>query len=326
MLLAYLYTNACCLASDVSSSLSAVGEGGSGGAGAVGGGNRLPTFGEVLYPGCCSTGFGGSFFHGGKGRPGPGGGGSAAAAVCFGEGALPNGGRELREEDEVGGTGGGFSSLLLFFNQGGVGALLPPGLGGRNGLPPSGDVPRLPSLEEGDVDLSLLAEASSNFFLRSPSDSFLLNLLPDIGLVSGSTLFGGPRELLCIGLLTPCCGLGLSLCDISGPGLFSNCFIKFEIFAFFGAGGGGFGLLPLTPGRSLLLSWIDGLESGTGGAGGVRSAFTPVGPLLTFELGEPKLVFLISEGLVNFLSSSGDTAGFFGSKEVYNKLCHSKSP
>ena len=242
--------------------------------------------------------------------------------MCFGEGALPNGGRELKEEEKVGGGGGCFSSLLLFFTQGGVGALLLlllPGLGGRNGLPTSGEVPRLPSLEEGDVDLSLPAETSSNFFLRSPSDSFLLNRLPDIGLVSGSTLFGGPRALLCTGLLTLCCGLGLSLCDVSGPGLFSNCFIKFEILAFFGAGGG-FGPLPLTPGP--LLSWMDGLESETGGAGGVRSAFTPVGPLLTLELGEPKLVLLISEGLVNFLSGSGDAEGFFGSVKVYNKLCH----
>ena len=205
--------------------------------------------------------------------------------MCFGEGALPNGGREFKEEEGRG--GGGFSSLLLFLSQGGVGALLlpplPPGLGGRNGLPPSGEVPRLPSFEGGDIDLSLPAEPSSNFFLRSPSDSFLWNRLPDIGLVSGSTFFGGPRELICTGLTILCCGLGLSLCDESGPGLFSNCFIKFEIFAFFRAGGGLGPLLPPGP----LLSWRGGLESGTGGAGGGRSAFTPVGPLLTFELGEP---------------------------------------
>jgi hypothetical protein len=165
--------------------------------------------------------------------------------VCFGEGALPNGGREFKEVDEEGGGGGGaFSSLLLFLSQGGVGALLllppppPPGLGGRNGLPPSGEAPRLLSFEGGDIDLSLPAEPSSNFFFRSPSDSFLWNRLPDIGLVSGSTLLGGPREDLCTGLTTLCCGLGLSLRNESWPGPFSNCFIKLEIFGFFGAGGG----------------------------------------------------------------------------------------
>ena len=238
--------------------------------------------------------------------------------MCFGEGALPNGGRKFGEFEEGGGGGGGaFSSLLLFLSQGGVGALLllpPPGLGGRNGLPPSGEVPRLLSFEGGDIDLSLPAELSSNFFLRSPSDSFLWNRLPDIGLVSGSTLFGGPRELLCTGLTTLCCGLGLSLCNVSWLGPFSNCFIKFEIFGFFGAGGG---LEPLlSPGP--LFSWRDGFESGMGGAGGSRSAFTPIGPLLMFE---PNGVFFISEGLANFLSSSGEAEGFFGSIEeyMYNK-------
>lgn len=301
----HLYTKACCLASDISSSIFSLsaagaggggGDGGSGGGGAFGGGNRLLGIGEVLYPpGCCPTGFGGSLFRGGKGRPDPDGtGGSTAGGACFGEGALPNGGREFGEVEEGGRGGGSFSSLLLFLSQGGVGALLlpppplllPPGLGGRNGFPPSGEVPRLPSIEEeGDIDLSLPAEPSSNFFFRSPRDSFLWNRLPDIGLVSGSTILGGPRVLLCFGLLMLCCGLGLSLCAESGPGLFSNCFIKFEIFAFFGAGGG-FGLLPLLPGP-LFSCRMDGLESGTGGVGGECSTFTPVGPLLTFEPGEP---------------------------------------
>ena len=152
--LTYLYTNACCVASDVSSSTLSLSGEGSGGAGTMGGGNRLFILGGPLYPPdccCCSIGFGGSFFQGGSGRPGPSGGGSTA---CFGEGARPNGGLELEEEDKEG--GGSFSSaVFLLLSRGGVGTLLLPGLGGRNGLPPSGEVPRLPSMEEGETDLSL---------------------------------------------------------------------------------------------------------------------------------------------------------------------------
>ena len=110
-----------------------------------------------------------------------------------------------------------------------------------NGFPPSGEVPRLPSLEDGDVDLSLIPppECSSNFFFRSPRDSLLWNLLPDTGLTSGSTFLGGARPLLCAGLVMSCLGLGLWLGeDCSGPGLFSNLFIKSEIRAVLGAGGG----------------------------------------------------------------------------------------